>query len=127
MSSIAYITGNVVAKPEIRMTQSGIKVATYSVASSRKNPKVEGEFLTDYYNVVAWQDLADDCENCLDKGTRVMVVGRFQTRDYNDKDGKKVYRTELMQNELWLAPTKPTAVEAETGTPTSLFDDDLPF
>ncbi len=116
------ISGNVVKKPELRATQSGVKIAAYSIACNRPGKDKETQ-VTDYYNVVAWGDLAEICATKLDKGTRVLVVGRFQTRNYEDKEGKKVYVTELWQNELWVAPTK---VEKEDNG--SIFDDsDLPF
>lgn len=123
MSNLSIIKGNVVKKPELRQTQSGIKVAMYTIASSRPNPKAKGEFLTDYFNIVAWGDLADTCANTLDKGTRVCAFGRFQTRSYDDKDGKKVYVTELMQDELWIAPKKAETFESGSTIP----DSEMPF
>ena len=119
--NISTISGNVVAKPEMRTTQNGTKVAVYSIASSTPNPKAKGEFLTDYYNIVAWGDLAETCCKVLDKGTKALVVGRFKTRNYEDKDGKKVYVTELNQNELWLAPPK----KEDTGSTRN--EDEMPW
>lgn len=113
-------SGNVVKKPEMRQTQSGVKVASYTLAVNRPNPKEKDKPFTDYFNIVAWGDLADTCVAQLDKGTRVLVTGRFQTRNYDDKDGKRVYVTELWQNELWLAPKK-----EDTGS--TIPEDEMPW
>lgn len=100
------ISGNLGKDPELRMTQSGIKVATYSLAVYRPNPKDKDNPLTDWFNVVAWGDQADLVMSNLKKGSKVLINGKFQVRSYDDKEGKKVYITELMQNDFWLAPKK---------------------
>lgn len=122
MINTSIISGNVGKDPEIRQTQNGTKVAIYTLASYRANPKEKDKPFTDWYNVVAWGEQADLVTANLKKGSKVLVIGRFNTRSYDDKDGKKVYVTELMQNEFWLAPNK----ENETKI-TPVTYDDLPF
>ena len=100
MNNSAYIKGNVGQDPEQRQTQSGVKVATYSVGVYRANPKDKDKPLTDWFNVVAWGDQAELVMANVKKGTKVIISGRFQTRNYDDKDGKKVYVTELMQDDF---------------------------
>lgn len=119
-----YISGNVGKDPEQRTTQNGVKVATYTLACYRANPKDKDKPLTDWYNIVAWGDTADQVMNNVKKGSKILVTGRFQTRNYQDKDNKTVYTTELMQSELWLAPNKEKKAE-DTGSVFS--DDSLPF
>ena len=115
--------GNVVAKPVVRMTQNGTKVATFTIAVNRPNPKNKDEKLTDFIDFVAWGDSADVCEKHLDKGTYAYANGRLNKRNYDDKDGKKVYVTEVFMEEIWLAP--PKEQKEENG---SIFDDsELPF
>lgn len=116
------LSGNLGKDPELRETQSGIKVATYSVGVYRANPKDKEKPLTDWFNVVAWGEQAEQVMSNLKKGSKVLVNGKFQTRSYDDKDGKKVYVTELMQNDFWLAPTKK---KEDTGS--TFLDSELPF
>lgn len=117
-----YLAGNCGKEPELRQTPSGTKVATYSIGVYRANPKEKDKPLTDWFNIVAWGEQADLVMANIKKGTKVLVTGRFQTRNYDDKDGKKVYVTELMQNDFWLAPKKE---KQDTG---STFDEsELPF
>lgn len=124
--NLAYISGNAGKDPEVRQTQNGTKVATYTLASYRANPKDKDKPFTDWYNVVAWGDQVDLVVANIKKGTKVLVTGRFNTRNYDDKDGKKVYVTELMQNDFWLAPVKEK--KAETHDSGSTFpDSELPF
>lgn len=122
MTSISIISGNAGKDPELRQTQNGTKVATYTLACYRANPKEKDKPLTDWYNIVAWGEQADLVMANIKKGTKVLVSGRFQTRNYDDRDGKKVYVTELMQNEFYLAPVKEKAVDFIPVT-----DESLPF
>jgi len=100
------ISGNLGKDPELRTTNSGMKVATYSIGVFRANPKEKEKPFTDWFSVVAWGEQADLVMDNLKKGTKVLVNGRFQTRHYEDKDGKIVYVTELFQNDFWIAPQK---------------------
>ena len=116
----SIISGNVGKDPELRTTPKGTKVATYSVGSTTQNPNDKDKSLTDWYNVVAWGFQAEEVMANVKKGSKVLVIGKFKTRNYDDKDGKKIYVTELMQNELWLAPKK-------EDTSTTVDDSDLPW
>lgn len=120
------ISGNVGKDPEVRTTTSGIKVATYSVGVYRANPKDKTKPLTDWFNIVAWGDQADLVVNNVKKGTKVLINGRFQTRNYQDKDGETVYVTELMQNDFWLAPKKEN-VSTQNDNGSIYSNDELPF
>ena len=122
MNNSAYIKGNVGQDPEQRQTQSGVKVATYSVGVYRANPKDKDKPLTDWFNIVAWGDQAELVMAHVKKGTKVIISGKFQTRTYDGKDGKKVYVTELMQDDFGIVPTKK---KQEDFTPVT--EDDLPF
>lgn len=126
MINQSIITGNAGKDPELRTTQNGTKVATYSLAAYRANPKDENKPFTDWYNIVAWGDQADLVVANVHKGTKLLVAGRFNTRSYEDKDGKTVYVTELMQSEFYIAPSKEKKEENESGS-FVYDDDDLPF
>lgn len=92
------IIGRVTQKPEKRTTQTGQAVASFSVASNRRWNDASGQAQeqVEFHNIVAWGKLADICENYLDKGRRVFVEGRLQTRSWDGKDGVKRYRTEII-------------------------------
>ena len=86
----AILIGNVGKEPEIRKTQSGISVANFSLATSKK---IKGEDKTEWHRIVAWDKLAEIIENYVHKGDKLMIEGEIETRDY-EKDGQKVYTTE---------------------------------
>jgi len=90
--------------PEMRYTPSGRPVTSFSVATSRTWVSSEGERReeTEWFNVVAWGNLAEICKAHLTKNQQVYVEGRLQTRGWEDETGKKHFRTELVANEMIL-------------------------
>jgi single-strand DNA-binding protein len=86
----------------MRYTPSGKPVTSFSVATNRSWVNAEGERCedTEWFNVVAWGNLAEICKQYLTKGQQVYIEGRLQTRGWEDQDGKKHYRTELVANEM---------------------------
>jgi single-strand DNA-binding protein len=94
------IVGNVGRDPEVRRTQNGDPVCTFSVATSErwKDKSGEQQEKTEWHRVVAWGRLAEICGEYLRKGKQVYVEGRLQTRDWEDKDGHKRYTTEVIAN-----------------------------
>lgn len=98
------IIGNVGRDPEMRFTPGGRPVTSFSVATSRSWTSSEGERHeeTEWFNVVAWGNLAEICKTHLAKGQQVYVEGRLQTRGWEDDTGKKHFRTELVANEMIL-------------------------
>lgn len=90
--------------PEMRYTPSGRPVTSFSVATSRTWVSAEGERReeTEWFNVVAWGNLAEICKAHLTKTQQVYVEGRLQTRGWEDETGKKHFRTELVANEMIL-------------------------
>ena len=98
------IIGIVGRDPEMRFTPSGRPVTSFSVATSRTWVSAEGERReeTEWFNVVAWGNLAEICKAHLTKGHQVYVEGRLQTRGWEDETGKKHFRTELVANEMIL-------------------------
>lgn len=92
---------------ETRFTASGASRTTFSVATNRsiKDPQTgEWKEETDWHDVVLWRH--ENVANFLTKGTQVYVEGRLQTRTYDDKDGKKVYRTEVVGDSVILLSGK---------------------
>ena len=100
--------GNV---PEIKNTESGKKLARFSVATNENYRNAKGEKVTEttWHNLVAWGKVADIAEKYLVKGTEIAIEGKLISRSYTDKDGKKKYVSEVQVNELLLLGTKPKA------------------
>ena len=96
------IIGNLGHDPEMRYTPSGKPVTSFSVAVSRswKTPDGERREETEWFNVVAWDSLAETCKQYLSKGRPVYVEGRLQTRKWDDQEGKKHSRTELVATHM---------------------------
>jgi single-strand DNA-binding protein len=98
------IIGHLGRDPEMRYTPNGRPVTSFSVATTRTWTSAEGERReeTEWFNVVAWGNLAEICKAHLTKGQQVYVEGRLQTRGWEDEDGKKHFRTELVASEMIL-------------------------
>ena len=96
-----YLIGNLTRDPELRSTTSGVDVCNFSIAVNRrfKNPQT-GEQETDFFNIVAWRQLAGLCCRYLAKGRKVAVFGSIQTRTYEDKDGKKRTAFDIVADEV---------------------------
>lgn len=96
------IIGNLTRDPELRTIPSGQSVASFAVATNRvwQNQDGESQEQADFHNVVAWAKLGENVNQYLHKGSKVMVVGRLQTRSWEGEDGKKNYRTEIVANDI---------------------------
>lgn len=97
------LIGNLGKDAESKFTPNGTSVATFSIATSwRQKDQQSGEWKehTDWHNIVLWR--AENVAPYLTRGTQVYVEGRLQTRNYENKEGKKVYVTEVVANELIL-------------------------
>ncbi|HZU76937.1 MAG TPA: single-stranded DNA-binding protein [Dehalococcoidia bacterium] len=127
------IIGNLGKDPEMRFTANGSAVTNFSVAVSRQYQGADGERReeTEWFNVVAWNKLAEQCNQFLQKGRRVYVEGRLQTRSWDGQDGQKRYRTEVVASEVQFLDRAGQAVGAATRDGTIDGDitdpDDLPF
>lgn len=97
--------GNLTRDPEYSTTPNGTAVCKMSIAVNRNFTNANGEREADYFNVVAWRTLADNCAKYLEKGKKIAVVGSLQTRSY-ESNGEKKYVTEIMADEIeFLTPT----------------------
>ena len=98
------IIGHLGRDPEMRYTPSGRPVTTFTVAVSRSWNTVDGERHneTEWFNVVAWGNLAEICKQYLTKGQQVYIEGRLQTRRWDDKEGVKHTSVEVVANEMMM-------------------------
>jgi len=96
------IIGHLGRDPEMRYTPSGRPVTSFSVVTTRTWTSAEGERHEEeeWFNVVAWGNLAEICNQYLSKGQQAYIEGRLQTRGWEDSEGKKHYRTELVASEM---------------------------
>lgn len=96
----AILVGNLTKDPELSTTPSGVSVCKFSLAVGRKYPNADGTKETDFFNIITWRGLADNCQKYLKKGNKCAVVGQIQNRSYEDKDGNKRYVTEIIADEV---------------------------
>jgi single-strand DNA-binding protein len=96
------LIGNLGRDPEMRYTPSGKPVTSFSLAASRNWVSADGERHdeTEWFNVVAWGNLAEICNQHLGKGQKVYIEGRLQTRSWENANGQKHFRTEVVANEM---------------------------
>jgi single-strand DNA-binding protein len=106
------LIGNLGNAPEVKTTESGKKLARFSVATNESYRNAKGEKVTEttWHNLIAWGKVAEIAEKYLTKGKEVAVEGKLINRSYTDKDGNKKYITEVEVNEiLMFGGDKPTA------------------
>ncbi len=103
------VIGNLGRDPEMRYTPHGQAVTSFSLAASRQWTSADGERqdATEWFNVVSWGNLAEICNQYLAKGRRVYVEGELRTRSWDDANGQKHLRTELVANEMILLGPRP--------------------
>ncbi|HEY1012997.1 MAG TPA: single-stranded DNA-binding protein, partial [Herpetosiphonaceae bacterium] len=97
------LTGRLGADPEMRFTPQGSAVTTFRVASNRSWKTTDGETKedTEWFSIVAWNKLAEICNQYLTKGSRVYIEGRCQTRSWEDTStGQTRYKTEVIANDM---------------------------
>jgi single-strand DNA-binding protein len=150
MSSLnkVMLIGRLGKDPEIRYTQDGAPVASFSLATSEFWTDKSGtrQERTEWHNIVAWNKLADLSKRYLAKGRQVYIEGRIRTREWDDRDGNKRRTTEIIANQMVLLGSRPEGMEAAVapmhrGAPENepglspspgpadveITDDDIPF
>jgi len=123
------IIGQLGRDPEMRYTPSGRPVTSFSVSTTRSWTSSDGDRReeTEWFNVVAWGNLAEICKQYLHKGQPIYVEGRLQTRGWEDHEGKKNFRTELVANEVIILSDR-RAEPSEEGLAEEMpSEDEFPF
>jgi single-strand DNA-binding protein len=129
------IIGNLGVDPEMRYTADGNAMTSFRVAASRNYTSPDGERHeeTEWFSVVAWRKLAEQCSQFLQKGRRVYVEGRLRTRSWEGQDGQKRYRTEVVADRVLFldrpggAPLPEDAEAAGAPAPEPLDAEEVPF
>lgn len=149
-----FLIGNLTRDPEMRYTNSGTPVVTFGMATNKSWKDSEGETkeLAEFHNLVAWNKMAEICQQLLAKGMKVFIEGSLNTRSWEGDDGVTRYKTEIRVDEMILldskgkegagidesmqegkekeeAPAKEEKEEApeEEGNDEDLLEEDLPF
>ena len=127
------IIGNVGTDPEMRFTPNGNPVTSFRMATSRTYTTGEGERKqeTEWFDVAAWNRLAETCNQFLTKGQRVYVEGRLRTRSWEGQDGQKHFRVEIVANRVLFLDKRPVGTLPESGVDSPPDEDvdpgDIPF
>jgi single-strand DNA-binding protein len=122
------LIGRLVADPQLRYTQSGLAVTSFTIAVDRPFSSQSGEREADFIDIVTWRKLAETCANYLNKGRLVAVEGRLQIRSYDDQNGIRRKASEVVADQVRFLDWKgPENVDGDFGTPPESDFDDVPF
>lgn len=122
------IAGRLTADPELRRTQSGVAVTTFSLAVERDFKAQNGDRETDFFPVVAWRSTAEFAAKYFTKGKMAIVSGRLQTRTYMDKEGAQRKVTEIIADSVYFGGDKAKAASGGSFTEDDDWDEeDFPF
>lgn len=131
MLNTITIMGRLTKDPEMRTTQSGIHVTSFTLAVDRDYAQ-DGKRETDFINCVAWRGTAEFVSKYFGKGSMAVVSGRLQIRKYQDKNGNDRYAAEILASNVYFGESKKdkgTTVKAPENVPYEELDEDmdLPF
>lgn len=132
------LMGRLTKDPEVRYTQTNnTLVASFTLAVNRRFTKQGEERQADFINVVAWSKIGEFCSKYFKKGQQVAIIGRIQTRSWDDEQGQKHYITEIIAEEAYFADSKKDGSTQEDVLGSSIdnglsdfgisSEDDLPF
>jgi len=132
------LIGNLGKDPEIRQLETGVKVASFSLATTESYKGKDGNRVdqTEWHNIVLWRGLAEVAEKYLKKGNTIYVEGKIRTRSWEDKEGNKRYTTEIIGDNMTMIGSKKdnenshasnTSASESPEINTSQEADDLPF
>lgn len=124
------LMGRLCKDPEISSSTGGTTIARYSIAVDRKYKK-EGEPDADFFNLVSFGKQAEFVEKYLHKGTKIVISGALQNNNYTNREGKKIYETRIITDDVEFAESKGTQTETQQqnnflNVPDSLIEE-LPF
>lgn len=148
MLNRVILIGRLTRDPEPRYTPSGVAVTQFTLAVDRPFTNQSGEREADFINIVTWRQLAETCANYLRKGRLTAVEGRLQVRNYENSEGRRVYVTEVVADNVRFLESPNRGEDGmgaartgnaargvadyqdpfqDDGKPIDISDDDLPF
>ncbi len=125
MINRVVLVGRITKDPMLRKTQSGVSVVSFTIACNRRVPS-QGQD-ADFINCVAWNKTADFMAQYVKKGALLGLEGRIQTRSYDDKDGKRVYVTEVVADSVQFLESKKAAAEHGSYAPQEPMQPDMGY
>ena len=125
------LVGRLTRDPELRTTANGVSVCSFTVAVNRRFRNPQGEYEADFINCVAWRQSAELLAKYFSKGRMVGIVGSIQTRNYDNKEGQRVYVTEVSVEGVHFVESRNAsgqpAAQAQASEPDISFDTDSGF
>ena len=100
------LMGHITADPELKQTQSGTSVCSFSIGVNRRYSKDQAQQGVDFINIVAWRQQAEFVTRYFKKGSSIIVCGSLQTRNWTDNNGQKRYATEVVADEVGFGANK---------------------
>ena len=113
------LIGRLVKDPEVKTTQSQVAFCSFTIAVDRKFKTAGGERQSDFISCIAWRQQAEFLGKYFQKGSRVAIAGNLQSRTYDDANGKKVYVTEVVCDELEFVDSKKEASTNDNWKPSA--------
>lgn len=95
-----FLIGRLTKDPELTTTNSGVAVCRFSLAINREYRSADGEKATDFFDIIVWRALGENCQKYLKKGQQCAVVGRIENRSYDAQDGTKRRITEIVADSV---------------------------
>lgn len=143
MINRTILVGRLTKDPEFRTTPNGVSVTTFTLAVNRTFTNAQGEKEADFINCVTFRKQAENVNNYLSKGSLAGVDGRIQSRSYDNKEGKRIYVTEVVCDSVQFLDTKSNNQQTNNNNqqtknngnnpfnnangPIDISDDDMPF
>lgn len=122
-----FLIGNLTKDPEISQTQNGLTICKFGIAVNRPY-QTNGEKVTDFFSITVWRTLADNCGKYLKKGSKVAVTAQLQNHSYEDRDGNKRSRNDIIAESVeFLSSVKNDAQDRQEPPVLEEIDEDLPF
>lgn len=109
------VMGRLTHDPELRRTGSGTPVCSFSIACDRDFKSQSGEKETDFFDVVAWRTTGEFVSKYFTKGRMVVVEGRLQIREWQDKEGNKRRSAEINADNVYFGDSRPAQAEGSSG------------
>lgn len=109
----ALVCGNLGKDPELRYTKGGTAVCNFSVATKDREKAADGQWkdVTDWHNILVWGKIAENCAKYLSKGRQVLVEGKMRTSNWEDQNGNRRYKTEIVASNVQFIGGQPQGYE----------------
>lgn len=117
MLNRVVLVGRLTRDPDLRYTSNGLAVANFTIACNRPFKNQQGEQEADFINCVTWRKQAENLANYMKKGSQIGVDGRIQTRSYEGQDGKMVYVTEVLAENISFLESRGQQRNDDAGSP----------